>query len=391
MARPKIGMAKTRGKWAEALEACEDVFQYHPWEVHVARDAADAAEHLKLPALARWYLESVFQQVGEDAHFYRHLAHVYELNQMWETSIRCWEKVHKLVPTDEEANKKIKSLTANAAISRSGLDEAARKVPAGNAGPEPSDQPDVEELKRQAMTPEQRLRQRIQDEPAYAGAYLELADMYKLQNKLDDAEKVLAAGRKATNDDAVLLEAHADVQIARIQRHQAAWSKKLREDPTDLNAKDKLDKLTAMLLDYELKEYKRRVEHHPEELATRFQFGLRLVRAGRTDEAIAEFQQARNANASKIRSEALYQLAQCFVAKNLPKLGERYYQEALKLAEEDADQAKIKELHYCLGCVYESSNDFRAAEEHFNEVAATDYTYKDIAQRLENLNRQGQV
>ena len=390
MARPKIGMAKTRGKWAEALEACEDVFQYHPWEVHVAHDAADAAEHLKLPALARWYLESVFQQVGEDAHFYRHLAHVYELNQMWETSIRCWEKVHKLVPTDEEANKKIKSLTANAAISRSGIDEAARKVPAGNAGPEPATSPMSKSSKRQAMTPEQRLRQRIQDEPAYAGAYLELADMYKLQNKLDDAEKVLAAGRKATNDDAVLLEAHADVQIAPFGA-TGGLVQEAPQDPTDLNAKDRLDKLTAMLLDYELKEYERHsrtpargTRHATSSFASAWSAPAAPTRRSPSSSKPATRMPPESAARPSTNSPSASW-------PNLPKLGERYYQEALKLAEEDADQAKIKELHYCLGCVYlENSNGFHTPR-NTSTRSRPPTTPTRTSPTLENLNRQGQV
>lgn len=387
MARPGISLAKSRGKWSEVLDLCEDVFKYHPWDVHVSRDAAEAAEHLGQPALAKWYLELVFAQAGDDPAFFRHLAQTYELNKDWERAIHCWERVQKKDPTDDEARRKIKGLTANATITRSGLEDAVNKAPSGLSGPEQDAQPDLEELKRLAMTPEQRLRQQIQEEPQRVGPYLELADILKHQNKLDDAERILAEGRKATDDDPILHEAHADVQLSRLQRAAASYEKRLKTDPNDLHSRDKLAQITAKLQEYELREFKRRVEHRPEDAALRLQFGMRLAKAGRPDEAIAEFQQARGAAAANLKLQALYQLGLCFEAKNLPKLAERNYQEALKLVEKDGEQSMINALHYRLGRAAESHGDKKAAEEHYNEVAANDYTYEDVAQRLENLNR----
>jgi hypothetical protein len=42
-------------------------------------------------------------------------------------------------------------------------------------------------------------------------------------------------------------------------------------------------------------------------------------------------------------------------------------------------------LHYQLGCTSESLGNNEAAEEHYNEVAAIDYSYRDVAQRLKRL------
>ena len=48
--------------------------------------------------------------------------------------------------------------------------------------------------------------------------------------------------------------------------------------------------------------------------------------------------------------------------------------------------ANLNALHYRLGRVAEAQGNTEAAEEHYNEVAANDYTYLDVAQRLRNLN-----
>ena len=67
------------------------------------------------------------------------------------------------------------------------------------------------------------------------------------------------------------------------------------------------------------------------------------------------------------------------------KLAERTYQEALKAVEPD-DLATLNALHYRLGRVAEAQGNRDAAEEHYNEVAANDYAYLDVAQRLQSLN-----
>ena len=42
-------------------------------------------------------------------------------------------------------------------------------------------------------------------------------------------------------------------------------------------------------------------------------------------------------------------------------------------------------LHYRLGRASESLGNNEDAEEHYNEVAAIDYSYLDVAQRLKRL------
>ncbi|WP_406699543.1 hypothetical protein V5E97_11825 [Singulisphaera sp. Ch08] len=67
------------------------------------------------------------------------------------------------------------------------------------------------------------------------------------------------------------------------------------------------------------------------------------------------------------------------------KLAERMYQDALKAAD-PTDLGTTNALHYRLGRVAEAQSNPQVAEEHYNEVAANDYNYLDVAQRLQNLN-----
>jgi tetratricopeptide (TPR) repeat protein len=381
----RVRTAKAQSKWEHVLEVCEEAFVHNPWDTHVAVEFAHAAEHLDWLELARWSLESVRNQ-ATDAEFFRYLAKVYELNEDWNKAIETWERVKKLAPNDDNARRKIQSLSASATIARSGYEEVRRDdEPIGVARNEPEKGgDDPHELKAQARSPEELLLEEVTAEPTRVGPYLALADHYRMNNRLEDAEKILARGKKAAPGDEVLARAHADIQMSRLQRAIDFQVKKLKAEPDDAEAKTKLAQFRGALETYELKEFRRRVTSHPDDPQIRLQYGMILARIGRHDEAIAEFQQARNS--PNLKLQALNLAGQSFEAKGLPKLAERNYQEALKLADPD-DQALLNSLHYRIGRVAEVQGELAAAEEHYNEVAANDYTYLDVAERLANLNQ----
>lgn len=386
--RLRIKTAKAKHNWPHVLDLCEEAFEINPWDLDASKDAAEAADHLKYPALAEWLIDSVIHQAGEDAHFLRFAARAYEGNQNWHRAIACWEKVKKLDPSDESASRQINSLSANAAIAKSGLHEAIQKADAGSvrdarSGPE-SFQPDPEEMKLLAMAPEERWLKAIDAEPLRVGPYLELADHYRMRNKLDEAEKVLARALKALPQDNVIKMAHAEVQISRLHKAIDDWTKAVKQRPDDEAAKAKLDKLIGMLNDYEIKEFRRRLELRPDDLNLRLQLGLRLAKADRHDEAIAEFQQARGSLDDKVKVDSMLHAGESFEASGVLKLAERSYLDALKCA---VDQPTLNAINYRLGRVSEAQGKMREAEEYYNEVAANDFSYQDVAKRLRSLNQ----
>ncbi|MFO0908694.1 MAG: hypothetical protein U0794_10095 [Isosphaeraceae bacterium] len=377
----KARAAKAKSNWAHVLEVCEEVFVHNPWDVSAARDAAEAAEQLALNDLAMWFIDSVLG-VATDADFFRHAAHIFELNAAWPKAIAAWERVKKIHPYDEDANRQINALSASATIQRSGLGEALHKTSSGGSGPENALAAELEELKQPQLSPEERWQKEIQDDPTLVGPYLQFAEHLKGRNQLDDALKILVKGLKAIPDDPSLELAHAEIQIARLQRAIAAWTRKTREAPADAEAKAKLEQLQTMLSEYEINEYRRRVKLQPGDTNLQYELGLRLARAGQHKDAIAAFQQARSSPTLKV--EALHQAGLSFEAEGALKLAERQYQDALKAADPE-DTAVCNALHYRLGRVSEAMGNNAAAEEHYNEVAANDYGYLDVAQRLRNL------
>ncbi|MEW4566520.1 tetratricopeptide repeat protein [Tautonia sp. JC769] len=383
--RLRIKASKGRGHWLEAIEHCEEAFVYNPWDVGVSRDLAEAAEQLGSPPLARWALESVQTQAADDVGFWKHMAHVYAFAEDFPRAILCWERIKKLAPGDEEAARQINALSASQTIHGGSLNQQGRRQNAPAAATPPEDDEEAEALRgKQAMSPEERMERDIKENPSRPAPYLELASQYRLQQRLDEARDVLARGLKALPDDPLLRDTYAEIQIARLRKAIEAIKARLRDHPDDAEAQSKLGKFNAKLSDYELAEYRRRAETRPDDLHLRFELARRLAAAGQHDAAIAEFQAARSSPALKVK--ALMGAGASFEATGVPKLAERSYTEALKAADPE-DQEILNDLHYRLGRVAEQMGNLDDAETHYNEVAANNFGYLDVAQRLRSLNQ----
>jgi tetratricopeptide (TPR) repeat protein len=380
----KARSARGKEKYAHALEVLEDAFTNNPWDVAASREAAEAYEMLELYPIAQWCLESVQSEVGaKDAEFHRHAAHVHELCESWPKAIASWEAVKRINPFDEDAERKIKNLAASATMKRANYEGAISK-----SEEKPKETPQdiaerLEQMKLEKMSPEERLHGEIKKDPKQAWPYIELADIHRKRSQFEHAEKILAVGLKANPKDPILQQHYAEVQMTRLKRAVDALTKRVEDDPTDLATKSKLDQLHRMLLDYEIKEYRRRVALSPEDNNLHYQLGMALARDGKHGEAIGEFQIAKGSPNLKI--DAMLQAGLSFEADGRAKLAERTYQEALKSLE-PGDTANLNALNYQLGRVNETLGNMEKAEEHYNEVAANDYTYRDVAQRLRNLN-----
>ncbi len=387
--RMRIRSARGKGHWLHVLEVCEEAFSVNPWDVSAAIEGSEAALELKLPALGQWLMESVQKQGEKDPNYWRHMAKVYEANQAYPKAIGCWERVKHLVPHDEEASRQVNALAASATIARSGLHQAIQKGEAvGRSGPEPELPEEAEALRgRQALSPEEQFAREIAEDPSSNRGYLELAEHYRLQDRLDEAKDVLGRGLRAKPEDPSLRDMYAEVQIARLKKAIDGLQKRLREQPDDPEANDRLGKFEVKLRDYELTEFRRRVEARPDDASLRFELGKHLAAAGDHDAAIGEFQAARSSPALKV--QALFHAGRSFEANGVLKLAERQYTDALKAAEPD-DTDLVNQLRYRLGRVAEDLGNLSAAEEHYNEVAANNYGYLDVAARLRSLNqRQG--
>jgi tetratricopeptide (TPR) repeat protein len=122
----------------------------------------------------------------------------------------------------------------------------------------------------------------------------------------------------------------------------------------------------------------RLVEKYPNDLMYRFDLGVLYMKTGNIQGAIEQFQKAVGQPQRRIAS--LNYLGQCFQQEGLHDLAVDQY---LK-AQEDLpmmDNLK-KEITYNLGNCYEAMGDLEKAVTEYKKIAAVDFGFRDVRQKI---------
>ena len=382
--RARLRTHLARGHLDRALEACEDVLTANPWDVAVLVQEAEVLDQLGHLDAAIWNAEIAVQTDPNDVAANRLLAQLYERRGEYSRAIVCWERVRKLCPEDKEANARIKNLAAAETIER-GKYDSAEHVHETIAHPERNPAPEKAKVGSQERL--EQLRAQADADPTNLGVHIELSRLLRGQRRWDDAAKVMQRALHATGGHPDAQTELAEIELDRLRYDVAAARAALERAPQDPTLRERLQAAEQRLNEYELREYRRRVDRYPTDNELRCELGIRLARAKLYDQAITELQRARNDPRQRLR--ALIWLGHCFFAKKIFRLAERHYREALELVRSGGgrDEQQIKELHYLLGRTYEELGERQRAQEHYEETAAMDYGYRDVARRLEQLTQ----
>jgi tetratricopeptide (TPR) repeat protein len=155
-------------------------------------------------------------------------------------------------------------------------------------------------------------------------------------------------------------------------------------DPQTPEYEERHNQLKAARQEFQLKECMRSVERFPTDLQLRFELGQLFFNAGKTSEAIQEFQKAISNPHKRIQSMSY--LGQCFARRRMFDLAARQFETALK--EKPVFDDEKKELHYSLGCALDSLGRKEEAIEQFKRIYETDIGYKDVAARVDSYYSQ---
>lgn len=127
------------------------------------------------------------------------------------------------------------------------------------------------------------------------------------------------------------------------------------------------------------------------DVETHYNLGIAFREMGLLDEAISEFQKVVQ-NVSKKATEfppnflqSCHLLALCFMEKEMPRVAVKWYQRALEIPELESET--ILALYYDLGLAYEQGSDIPAALESFTEVYSQNIDYRDVAERIQSLQK----
>jgi tetratricopeptide (TPR) repeat protein len=124
-----------------------------------------------------------------------------------------------------------------------------------------------------------------------------------------------------------------------------------------------------------------------EDVESHYNLGIAYKEMGLLDEAISEFQKVSKAAEQQKAYLQLFQactlLGLCFVDKGLPQIAVRWYDRALKAPGVDEEGALA--LRYDMGVAHEQAGDRKAALDCFMEVYGVNVDYRDVSDRIREL------
>lgn len=180
-----------------------------------------------------------------------------------------------------------------------------------------------------------------------------------------------------------------DIQMKQYNRVLRQLKARVQEHPDDEEAKQKYRDGQRKQLEFELKEFTDRVKNYPTDMGLRFELGKRLYQAGKLDEAIGAFQQAKAD--PKQRAAAHMFLGSCYLQKT-------WYDEAIETLTEgienyptDDDRLAL-DMRYLLMDALEKSaeknknvDQAREANKVASKILQTNINYRDIRQRIDKI------
>lgn len=175
------------------------------------------------------------------------------------------------------------------------------------------------------------------------------------------------------------------IRIKQVNRRVRELQQRLKKDSGNVALKKQLQQAARDVLRAELEHYKLCVANYPTDLGLRFEYGKRLMRGRRYDEAIPCFQEARSDPRHRIAS--LNYIGQCFFHKAWYPDAIETFQQALELVQ-SGQEALAKELRYNLGRAHEAAGQTEEALNCFRKVAQIDFNYLDVRKRIDVLREQ---
>jgi tetratricopeptide (TPR) repeat protein len=390
--RLRMRGAAAREDHRRVLECAEAILARNPWDKGAQLLAAQAAVALGLPVVAIWVLQQAREKYAKDAPVNRALARLLEQEGYFGQAIQLWELVRQAVPTDREAQDKVKQLGATETIARGKYGEAVKeteetKEEEALADPSMTPPPQTRKLApvRARMAALKEKKPAVAEtEPAGPEDYLRRAALCRRNGRLAEAKSILERGLAASGQAPPLVLALEDLQIEELRQERAELQAKARAHPDDEAAGRSLAKLDADLNARELAYHRKRAEYDPADNGNRFELGLRLLRAGDVDAAITELQALRSD--ARLRWKALLQLGHCFQKRRNWPLARRNFEEALRILPPEEGSAK-KELLLHLAKGHAGAGEYARAVELAIELADLDFSYGNVGKLLDEWQR----
>ena len=380
-----IKTAELQKKWANVVRSGLELLKSNPWNAAAFASLGKACLEMGYQETGLAYLKHSIDCNPNDADVNRIAAKNLTELQKFDDAIACWTRVKKLKPNDLEAEKAIGDLMVEKTIHRGGYSSAessreVSKTGSTAAGKHSSVIAEGEDALGRQLTFEEQIQRRLKKDPNDTTAYIDLADHYFQAGMFKEAEDAYI---KAKNND--LGKIDLEGQILETQKRRLHKELLKIKDVFEKEKKPELkDDFYAKKKEYEQKSLEvaqQRVEASPGTAGNHFELGMIYYQMGRIKEAIGEFQQAKSDITRQ--GDSLLALGQCFQQIKQYKLAATHYQEAI--AKIDGGGENKKKALYLAAKLAIGLKDYVKADEYVQQLAAIDFSYKDVGDLLDKL------
>jgi len=317
LATEALKRAAAKGDWAEVFKRGAELLLQQPKNIAALLALADACAAQGFVGAEACWVRAAVTAGSEDVAIQRWGAAALARLHDYDTAIVCWRRVEALHPTDEEAPNAIASLVIARSRQQNGLESDDVAAVAHKAGHAIKRRWPVYSLagltptamaSSRSLTPLQQLETMIRDRPAILEPYLRLAELYLEKDRDYDAERLLAKGREATDNDPRVVEMWEEVVMAR-QSHRVQLAEQELAKADSPQTQEALSQAKKERDRAEIDIFRARVKRQPDSAASHYELGRRLLRAGKLREAAEHFQKA--LADIEYASAAALELAQC--------------------------------------------------------------------------------
>ena len=376
-------------EWNDVFRLGLELLQVNPWDVAALRALALACKAHHYNEVELRYLKNALDANPKDIEVNRHCAESLMRMGQFDQAIACWHRIEELDRGNDEARKKISELTLAKTLGIPGVETSADKitramptsVAAAAVKPETPAPAEVQEQPESSPQTVAELERALQKDPGNLDVYVHLADVYSAEHRYRDAYQTLKRGQEAAGGNDLRIQAHLEDAQIRMVRSQLAIAEKRAASEATPEAADLVRRFRAELNRQELAVYMARSERFPQDLAVRFELGVRLRREGNYREAIAAFDAARGDRTH--RALATLEMGECYQQLKQYVNALKCYQSAAHEAEAASDVQKL--ALYRGGVLASALKNLPTARSLLGQLVDMDPGFRDAGPRLDKL------
>jgi len=375
----------------EQMINAEYLFTKDPDNLSYAEAMLKAAIAGSRKKTATWLADLVFQanknSEKPSLQIYLLLKDSYISIGQLDRAVAACQYAQRLKPSDTDLSDEVQRLAAELTVSKGKYDQA------GDFRNSIKDRDVQEKLQMQdsaVKTKDYRVmaieeaRKALEQNPNLPKNIFNLAkalEDFQTDQAENEAIELLENTYKAKNDFSFKQQAGL-MKIKQLRRQIRDEKAALETNPGNAEAKARFTELSAILNNTELEHYRLCVQNYPTDLQLKYEYGARLVRNKRYDEAIPLLQDAQRD--PKHHVTAMDKIGLSFFMKG-------WYADAIDIFNRAIDSYEIKddgiakELRYNLARSYQEHGDTEKAIEIYRKIAQLDFGYKDVRQRVDDL------